>query len=223
MKNMCTERPSERLSPVGVWAAVTVTHIVMAMRLGGCFIALFGVLHGAPCAAQTLKRLPEREVNALALKAETTLRLQQDRALRVGFHRKSSFRLALPGGKSLDLTSLTYAGEDGSEPHCVLAVEQRQGITLLNPLEGEDDPPWSCDGEPALQWTDLTGDAQPEMLVIYPYRPPSGERFWQSFVLHLDAREPSLDWDQKLTQQLRQAAQARPITSLESARHLLKR
>jgi hypothetical protein len=186
--------------------------------------------------------LSGRAYNATALALEARIQREVNAPLRVSFHRKQAFEGG-PAAARWRVLSVAWQREDGGASHCVLAVMQgaEQGTEQTNgqnkqgqqgahdvhvdALAGErDEPPWSCDGEPALRIRDLDNDGCPEVIALYPMRPPSGERFTWPLVLRCDGARADPTWalDTPRTQRLRSAVQARPIQTLRQAEALLR-
>lgn len=186
-------------------------------------------------AAQPAKPLPQAQMEALALAGETAVRharlaAHDESALQFEFHRRQAFAVKL-GNAQVQVMSLSWWPQAGGDAHCALVIRPgheesaRRDLPVVDALAGAaDDPPWSCDGEPALRFTDLNADGCTDLVALFPMRPPSGERFWQPVVLtcvngntlaldaaltkHLAAHQPLRDLQQAV-QQLR-AAPASP-------------
>lgn len=159
----------------------------MTLRATTTFTLLAGLMTSA--AAQT-SRITERDYGPVALRVETQLRREQDKPLQVDFHRRQAFRLA----SGAQLLSIAWWPEPAGEARCVLASVIGERVQTTDALAGEaDPPPWSCDGEPALRFTDLDADGCVDAVALYPMRPPSGERFLWPLVLHCAADGYALD------------------------------
>ncbi len=140
----------------------------------------------------------------------------------LGFRRRQAFR-GVVAGKPWRFLSVGWQRNDGGEQHCVLAVLQGTHLITVDALAGEADAlPWSCDGEPALRSVDLDGDGCPEVLALYPMRPPSGERFMWPVVLRCDATRVAWELDAVRTRRLRESLDKAPLKTLRQAQDLLR-
>jgi len=165
-------------------------------------------------AAAGLVPLPEREFHALAQRAEKQLRAQMHQPLEVELHRRQGFRLQ--GPPPVAIASLMALPESGPA-HCVLVLEQAGQLQTLDALAEDREQPWSCEGEPALTLADVDGDGAGDLLVLYPYRPPSNEVFMLPLVLRRQAAGFTLDVER--TRWLRE----RPPADLKQMRQALRR
>jgi len=172
----------------------------MTSWLKGAAPAALLALAGAAAAAP-LVPLPTREFNAAALRAESQLRVQAGQPLRVEFHRAQGFRSA---GGTIIVSLLAWP--EGGAARCVLALEQGGAPQLIDALAEDQGQPWSCDGEPALAAADVDGDGAEDLLVLYPYRPPSNERFMLPLLLRQQAAHGGFALDAERTRWLRQGA-----------------
>jgi hypothetical protein len=130
--------------------------------------------------APSTARIPEREYGPVALQLEAQLRRELNKPIRVDFHRQQAFRL----GSGWQVLSIGWWSEGGGEPHCALGAVLGDKVQHWDALAGEAEaPPWACDGEPVLRFTDLDADGCIDVLALYPLRPPSGERFLWPIVL----------------------------------------
>jgi hypothetical protein len=179
----------------------------------------------APSAAVARYTGSAYNIDAIAL--ETTVRHEENAAMSFTAHRRQAFRGEV-AGVAWHLLSAVWQLDKGGEAHCILAAYggshwASNDIVSIDALNGETDPPlWSCDGEPALQIIDLDGDGCPEVLALYPMRPPSGERFLWPLVLQCAAAPLRWDFDRARSQRLRARLTATPLTSLRQAVRLLK-
>jgi hypothetical protein len=166
------------------------------------------LLAGACTTAQaaSLTPLPEREFNAAALRAESQLRLQMNQPLRVAFHRRQGFRWQGEGRRTATVVSL-MALPEGGPARCVLAVERRGQLQVLDALATDAGQPWACDGEPALSLADVDGDGASDLLALYPFRPPSNEVFQLPLVLHHRPDKGDFELDSARTRWLRDSGQ----------------
>lgn len=176
-------------------------------------IAMAVWLAAGAAAAAGLVPLPEREFNALAQRAEKQLREQMHQPLQVELHRRQGFQLQ---GPPMAIASLMALPESGPA-HCVLALEQAGPLQTLDALAEDREQPWSCEGEPALTLADVDGDGAGDLLVLYPYRPPSNEVFMLPLVLRRQASGFTLDAGR--TRWLRE----RPPADLKQMRLALRR
>jgi hypothetical protein len=161
---------------------------------------------GAGAQAASLTPLAEREFNAVALRAETQVRRDLNQPMQVEFHRRQGFRWQGEGARTAALVSL-WVMPQGGQPRCVLAIEGEGLLQTLDALAGDAQQPWSCDGEPALSLADVDGDGTPELLVLYPYRPPSNEVFQLPLVLRYQPAPARFELDAARTQWLRDGGQ----------------
>lgn len=167
-------------------------------------LLLLGLLLCRAALAASLVPLPEREFSALGLRAESRLQLRADGPMRVEFHRRQGFRWQGEGGRTAALLSLMVLPE-GAAPRCLLVIEQGGGLDLVDALAGDAGQPWSCDGEPALGQADVDGDGVADLLALYPYRPPSGERFMLPLVFTYRPAAGRFELDASRTASLRTA------------------
>jgi hypothetical protein len=174
-------------------------------------------------AAQPAKPLPQAQMEALALAGETAVRharlaARDETPLRFEFHRQQAFVVKL-GDAPVQVMSLSWWPQPGGNAHCALVVKPALGasrgdLPIVDALAGAtNDPPWSCDGEPALRFTDVNGDSCTDLVALFPMRPPSGERFWQPVVLACTGGT-SLAFDPLLTKQL---TSHQPLRNLQQA------
>jgi len=148
-----------------------------------------GLLVALGAAAQTT-RIADREYGPVALRVDEQLRRDVDKPLKVDFHRRQAFRL----NSGALILSAAWWPESGGEAHCGLAAVIGERVQVVDALAGEaDPPPWSCDGEPALRFTDLDADGCVDVIALYPMRPPSGERFAWPLVLRCEGDGYALD------------------------------
>jgi hypothetical protein len=182
---------------------------------GSLWIAIAAAWCAGAAAAASLAPLTEREFNAVALRAESQLRQQMKPPLRVEFHRRQGFRLQ--GAAPAAIVSL-LAWPDSGPAHCVLATEQAGQLQTLDALAEDGDQPWSCEGEPALTLADVDGDGEPDLLVLYPYRAPSNDRFMLPLVLRGHAGPLRFVLDAERTRWLRE----RPPQDLKQMRQALR-
>jgi hypothetical protein len=177
-------------------------------------VAMAAGLAAGVAAAAGLVPLPAREFDALAQRAEAQLRTELKPPLQVEWHRRQGFRL--PGPPPVEVASLMAWPESG-RAHCVLALDQGGRLQVLDALAEDREQPWSCDGEPALTLADVDGDGAGDLLVLYPYRPPSNEVFMLPLVLRWQAAGFTLDAGR--TRWLRE----RPPADLRQMRQALRR
>ncbi|RQP23054.1 hypothetical protein DZC73_18175 [Albitalea terrae] len=180
-------------------------------------------------AAQPAKPLAQAQMEALALAGETAVRharlaAHDESPLRFEFHRRQAFVVKL-GDVPVQVMSLSWWPQSGGDAHCALVVKsasatsQHADVPVIDALAGAaDDPPWSCDGEPALRFTDVNDDGCTDLVALFPMRPPSGERFWQPVVLTCTGKG-SLAFEQSLTKQL---TGHQPLHDLQQAVQWLK-
>jgi hypothetical protein len=152
-------------------------------------------------------RLAERDYGPLAVRLESKLRAQVDKPMLVEFHRRQAFRVIAGGDVPLQVLSIAWTPEAGGDTHCVLGAVQGTQVYAWDALSGETEaPPWSCDGEPALRFTDLDADGCADVVALYPMRPPSGERFLWPLVLRCAQGGAALEFDAERSRVLRTGA-----------------
>jgi hypothetical protein len=179
----------------------------------------------APGAA--ISRYSGSAYNNDAISLETTVRRELNAAMSFTAHRRQAFRGEVTG-TVWHVLSAVWQLDSGGEAHCILAAYGGSHwvgdyLVSVDALTGETDaPPWSCDGEPALKIVDLNGDGCPEVLALYPMRPPSGERFYWPLVLRCAAAPLRWDFDRARSQRLRAGLTSAPLPSLKQAEALLK-
>ncbi|MFZ5544566.1 MAG: hypothetical protein ACOZJZ_13480 [Pseudomonadota bacterium] len=171
-------------------------------------------------AAASLAPLAPRDLDALALRAASQVRLDTKEALRMEFHRRQGFRWQGGPHGSADLVSLAAWPPGGGAARCVLAVAQRGQLLTVDALAGDSGQPWSCDGEPALGLADVDGDGSADVLALYPYRPPSNERFMLPLVLRYEPGQGRFVLDAARTAWLR--AEGRLPADLRRMKQLLR-
>jgi hypothetical protein len=185
-------------------------------------IAVAVVVSAAIAKDTAVSRLSGSAYDTDAIAVETIVRKQFTEAMRFGFHRHQAFRSTILG-KPWRVLSVSWQLARGGDSHCVLATLRGKNVVPIDAMAGEVDvPPWSCDGEPALQIIDLNGDFCPEVLALYPMRPPSGEQFLWPLVLRCDAKNVTWAFDPPRSQRLRAALQTAPLNSLQQAVKLLR-
>lgn len=194
-------------------------------RLGLALVIGASLAEAGPLA----KPLPPAQMEALALAGETAVRharlaAHDEAPLRFEFHKQQAFMVKL-GNAPVQVMSLSWWPESGGDAHCALVVKparaasSRGDLPIIDALAGaSDDPPWSCDGQPALRFIDVNGDGCTDLVALFPMRPPSGERFWQPLVLTCTGGN-SLAFEQSLTKEL---ASHQPLRNLQQAMQWLK-
>jgi hypothetical protein len=173
----------------------------------------------AAAASPVLTPLSRDDFTAVALRAETEWRHQLDRAMQVDFHRSQAFRWQGDAHAPARIVSLEALPE-GEMPRCALAVEQGGHLSLQDALGPDASQPWSCDGEPSITSADVDGDGVADLLVLYPYRAPSGDRFMLPLVFVYQPGRSSLVLDEARTQQLR--ARRQPVSNLQQMKQALQ-
>ena len=202
---------------------------VAGLRRLGLILAIGASLAQA---APPTKTLSEAQTDALALAGETAVRhariAAKDTApLRFEFHRQQAFAVPL-NGTTLQLMSLAWWPEKGGEAHCALVFRPARGgasghdVPFVDALAGAADaPPWACDGEPALRFTDVDGDGCTDVVALFPMRPPSGERFMQGLVLTC-RKGNTLALDAERTRHLAERqSQGEPFRNVQQAEQCL--
>lgn len=186
--------------------------------------AALGLLVGAAVSAcastAALVPLPTDEFEPAALRAETQWRHQVDQSMRVDFHRQQAFRWQGAGPSHAATIVSLVAWPDSGAAHCALALEQNGQRHAFDALAADADQPWSCDDAPAITSVDVDGDRVPDLLVLYPYRAPSGERFMLPLVFVYQPAQGALVVDEARTAALR--ARRQPVTDLRSMKQALQ-
>lgn len=188
--------------------------------------ALLALGAGARAAPPALVPLQPNEFDPIGLRAETQWRHQVNHAMQVEFHRAQAFRWQAAGpAHAVNVVSLLgwadgAAAASGADAHCALVLEQRGGAQAFDALATDGDMPWSCEGEPAITSTDVDGDRIADLLVLYPYRAPSGDRFMLPLVFVYRPAQAALVLDEAETRRLR--ARKEPITDLRSMKQALR-
>jgi len=186
-------------------------------------IAAAASIVAAGAAAGSLKPLDSRSFNALAWRAESQLQQQAAQVLRLEFHRGQGFAWRGEEGRHARVVSLRVQAE-GQPAACVLAFEQRGRLQLVDARAGDAEMPWACEGEPAMTLADVDRDGLSDLLVLYPYRAPSGAEFQLPLVLRHRGEQAGVVTDEARTQWLREPAQMHPpVQSVRQLKPLLQR
>lgn len=88
---------------------------------------------------------------------------------------------------------------------------------LFNALAPDADMPWSCEGEPAVQFADVDGAAGLDVVALYPFRAPSGARFTWPLVPTCRKQGSVHALDVARTVWLRAQATQRPVRTRATA------
>ena len=152
--------------------------------------------------AASLRPLPGPDTDALAARVQAQVRTSAATGTQVQFHRRQAFRWQDAEGRSAAIGSVIVQ-PPAADAVCLLAIDQNGALATWNALAGNDDQPWSCDGEPALTLADVTADGAPDLLVLYPYRPPSNQPFMLPLVLRYSTATHAFELDPDRTRWLR--------------------
>lgn len=191
--------------------------------LGLAMLLSVNLLTSARARDAAISKHEGSKYNVDAIAVETAIRKDVDAPLSVAFHHDQAFRGKILG-KPWRVLSVAWHLENGGEEHCVLAVLSGDEEVHVDALAGElDAPPWSCDGEPTLRITDLDGDTCPEVIALYPMRPPSGEQFRWPIVLRCDAAKLKWDMDAERTRRLQKTLMTAPLDSVKQAEDILRK
>ncbi|MEY4561530.1 MAG: hypothetical protein RLZZ618_807 [Pseudomonadota bacterium] len=194
---------------------------------GALFTTLVLAVNSASAAERprntsSVQRLPRPAFDALAAKAEAKLRERVKEPMFIEFDRAQSFRFG-PAADSTQLLSLSWTPRNGGGTHCVIHLARGKQLLAVDVLEPDLDMPWTCDDPPAVKIVDVDGDGCLDVLAIYPFRPPSNERFPLPIVLTctLDGKNHQLDVER--TNWLRTPTGKHPTDTLAQALRSLDR
>ena len=182
----------------------------------GCWVLATSV---AAIAADAVTAHCGKEYDDDARIVEAAMRAPEKDMLNFDFHRDQAFRGSTAGKSWRVLSVGWWRGDNGGKTRCALVVLQEHSVKRVDVLRDQNATmPWSCEGEPALRITDLDGDSCPEIIALYPIRPPSGDVFDAPIVLRCDAKTVSWTLDETRTQRLENA---RSLKTLRQAERLL--